>query len=148
MSGWNLNKGRNGNKGKKSQISIEYLIIVGFALAMTLPLFIIFHDQSKTINNEITSSQIQKVSDEIITAVDSVYYMGPPSTKTIKVYFPDFVKNVTLNNHSISFWIESSSGDYEVPKWTSATLDGQLRHGGGLHVITIRANENNVTLSE
>ncbi len=131
---------------KKGQVSIEYLIIVGFALAMTLPLLLIFNSQSKSINEEVTYAQTNKIADEIIIAVDSVYYLGEPSTKTIKVYFPEFIKDVQINNHSISFFVESSAGDYEVVKWAATTIDGEIKKFQGLHVLTIRANPNNVTI--
>jgi len=133
---------------KTAQVSIEYLIIVGFALAMTLPLLLIFNSQSRDINEQVTDAQANKVADEIITAIDSVYYLGAPSTKTIKVYFPDFIKNIDVDNQTISFSIEASYGDYEITRTAATPLDGEIRDFSGLHVITVKANPENVSISD
>lgn len=131
---------------KLAQASIEYLLIVGFALAMTLPILLIFNTKSREINEDVTYSQTNKIADEIITAIDSVYYLGEPSSKTIRVYFPSYIKNVDVRGRSISFFVESSYGDYEVVKWSATNLTGSMRNFQGVHVITVIANKTNVTI--
>ena len=135
-------------EGKRAQISMEYLMIVGFALAMTIPLLLIFNDQSRDINNELASAQAEKAADELIIVIDSVYYLGPPSSRTIKVYFPENILDVQVYNHSFAFNVEASYGDYEIVRWTSADLDGSLRSYPGLHVITITAHPDNISISD
>lgn len=132
---------------RSAQISMEYILIVGFGLALVIPLLLIFHNQINDINDELSDAQVGKAADELITAIDSVYYLGAPSTKTLKLYFPAYIKQVTFYNHSFTILVESPDGDWEAVRYTSATLDGDIRTpGGGLSVITIKANEHNVTI--
>src|SRR4030043_750560 len=91
----------------RAQISLEFLIVVGFALLMTFPLVIIFYQQSNNINTEVTSSQADKVASEIRDAADEVYYLGSPSKKTITVFLPENVKGVRISGNTIVFDIDS-----------------------------------------
>ena len=53
---------------------------------MTVPLIVLFYQQSQNINQEVTSSQLDKAASEIRDSADEVYYLGSPSKKTITVY--------------------------------------------------------------
>ena len=66
-------------------------MVVGFAFLMTIPLIIIFYQQSETLDTEITASQIDKVASEIRDAADEVYYLGAPSKKTS---YPAEIQNI------------------------------------------------------
>jgi len=115
----------------KAQVSIEFLIIIGFAFMMTIPLVILFYQQSESINIEVTSSQVDKIASEIRDSADEVYYLGSPSKKTLTVYIPEGVNNITIRNNTIIFIVESASGDYEMVKWTAANLTGTLQNDKG-----------------
>jgi hypothetical protein len=136
-------------KYTKAQISVEYILIVAFAMAITLPMLLIFDNQSRDINEGVTDVQVNKVADEMVTAIDAVYYLGPPSSKTVDLYIPANVKNLTFTNTSFSFRIGSSHGDYEIVRWTSSYLDGSIRREKtteGLYRFNITSNPTNVTV--
>jgi uncharacterized protein (UPF0333 family) len=127
----------------KAQISMEFLIVVGFAFLMTIPLVIIFFQQSQTINTEVTASQADKVASEIRDAADEVYYLGSPSKKTITIYVPEGVKSITLLDNKIIFLVDSPGGDYELVKWSAANLSGGVPASKGLLRIAAESNDNN-----
>ena len=68
----------NGTK-KEAQISIEYLMIMGFVTVITIPLIIIYFTFTQESGDEIKSTQILQISKKIIDAAESVYYLGEPS---------------------------------------------------------------------
>jgi uncharacterized protein (UPF0333 family) len=120
----------------KAQVSIEFLLIVGFAFLMTVPLIIIFYQQSENISKEVTASQADKVASEIRDAADEVYYIGTPSKKTITVFLPENVNGVRISGNTIVFDIDSADGDYEIVKWTVANLTGSLMNYSGIHHVS------------
>jgi len=134
-------------RGKgKAQVSIEFLLVVGFAFLMTVPLIIIFYQQSQNINTEVSASQVDKVASEIRDAADEVYYLGSPSKKTITLYVPEGVKDIQLHNNSIVFVVDSPGTDYEVVKWTVANLTGSLKNYYGIHHVSAESYFN-ITLN-
>ncbi|RJQ16829.1 hypothetical protein C4573_02070 [Candidatus Woesearchaeota archaeon] len=135
-------------RGKYAQVSVEYILIVGFAFLLTIPLLLIFNTQSRDMNQGISDAQIIRVADEINAAINAVYYLGPPSTKTVTLYFPQGINAVMSTNTSFWFVMESAFGDYDVPRWPSAPIDVSLKTYEGIHVITITANEFNVSVHD
>ena len=83
-------------ENKRGQVSVEYIMVVGFAFLMIIPLIVVFYSSSNDLNDQITSSQADKIANEIVAAADQVYFQGPPTMKTIKIFFPGKYKG---DNH-------------------------------------------------
>ena len=132
----------------QAQISIEFLIVVGIAFLMTIPLILIFYQQSANLNTEITSSQVDKVASEIRDAADEVYYLGSPSKKTVSIYMPEGVQSVSVVNDKIIFFVDSAEGDYEVVKWTVANLTGSIESHRGIHHVSVEAYDTYVDIND
>ena len=133
---------------RKAQVSMEFLMVVGLALMMTLPLIVLFYQQSENLNTGILDSQIDKVASEIRDAADEVYYLGYPSKKTVTIYVPEGVNSISIYNTSIMFLVESANGDYEVVKWSVANLTGVLQTYPGIHHVVVEAQEGYVSISD
>ena len=133
-------------KRGKAQVSLEFLIVVAFALMITIPLVIIFYQQSESINTEVSASQIDKVASEMRDAADEVYYLGAPSKKTITIYMPEGVNNVTLRNNTIIFSVDAPINDYELVKWTAANLTGSIKSYSGIHHVSAEAYDTYVNI--
>lgn len=125
----------------KAQSSLEFLMIMGVAMMMILPLVAVFFQQSENLNTEITESQADKVASEIRDAADEVFYLGAPSKKTISVYMPDNVVLASIADNRIILTIDAASGDYELVKWCAAnfTATSTLDDHPGIHVISVEA---------
>ena len=130
----------------KAQVSIEFLLVIGFAFLMTVPLVIIFYQQSQNINTEVSASQVDKVASEIRDAADEVYYLGSPSKKTITLYMPEGINGVQIQNNSIVFLVNSPGNDYEIVKWTVPCLTGSLENFYGIHHVSTESYFN-ITLN-
>lgn len=132
----------------KAQVSMEYLIIFGIAFAMTLPLIIIYAQQTNNIQADLTQMQIYKAASKIADYSEQVYYMGAPSQRTLYINFPTGVRSVTLDNHLIIFNVTTSDLSYQVIKETTANVTGEIRPFEGQHVIVFTAQTNSVLITD
>ncbi len=136
-------------RGKsKAQVSMEFLVIIGLAFLMTIPLIIVFYQQSETLNTDITTSQIDKVANKIRDASDEVYYLGSPSKKTVTVFMPEGVQSISISGNKIIFIIDSPSGDYELVKWSAANLSGSIQTYKGIHHVSVESHNTYVSISD
>jgi uncharacterized protein (UPF0333 family) len=137
-------------KAKKGQVSIEFLFVVGFAFLITAGLAYLFLVQSESINSGISSSQIDKVASEIRDAADQVYYLGPPSKKTLTLYFPDSIDSVAFYGNSIIFNVTGSHGHYEVVKWAASnySITSSILSGSGIHHVSVEARTYDILVTE
>lgn len=127
---------------------MEYLLVVAFGFLLLVPIVLISMTQSSRFTSDVTAAQIQKVGRELTDAVDSVYYAGPPTKRTMQLYFPVGIRNVTLSNSTIIFRVSGSSGAYDYPVFAATNVTGELRTFAGVHRITLEAGDTNVTLSD
>ncbi|MEK6876404.1 MAG: hypothetical protein AABX63_03265 [Nanoarchaeota archaeon] len=136
------------NAKKEAQISVEYMVIIGFVTIITIPLIIIYYTFTQESNEEITSSQISQISKKIVDAAESVYFIGEPSQTTMRVNIPD---NVLLANLSsgkeVVFRIRSGTGESDIVQTTSVNISGSLPINKGTYLVTIKAMPNYVNAS-
>jgi uncharacterized protein (UPF0333 family) len=128
-----------------AQVSMEYLLIVGFAFLLLVPLIIIFYTSQQDLNEKITSSQGDKIANEIVAAADSVYFQGPPTKKTFRVYMPDDVKEVIIDETYVQVNMKTMDG---TPRNSVANLTGSIENYGGLHIIKVIAIPGGVNITD
>ena len=136
------------NAKKDAQVSVEYMVIIGFVTVITIPLIIIYYTFTQQSNEEITSSQISQIAKKIVDAAESVYYIGEPSQTALRINMPD---NVILANLSsgkeIVFKIRSGTGEADIVQTTSINISGELPTNKGTYIITVKAMSDNVNAS-
>ncbi len=132
----------------KGQVSIEYLLITAFAFLMTVPIIALFYSQSHQIQEDVTDAQVEKIASELRDAANEVYYQGPPSKRTLKIYMPDNVENVSISNKNIIFKVSSTAGDYEIVKVADTNLTGDINSFSGIHNIEVKARLTDVKIQE
>ncbi len=135
-------------RGERGQIAMEYLLVTGFAFLLLLPIIIIAYQQSATYVDDVTSAQIQKVGNEIINAANTVYYSGPPTKKTVRVYFPKNIYSVEFKNTAIVFTAQGQGGAYEYAVVADTNMTGNISTFDGIHVLTVEAKKNVVNITE
>ena len=87
---------------KKSQVSIEYLVILGFALLLLIPIVSIFQ-ASSVQSEELANSNLVVLSGRAFLAnAESVFYQGRGSRVKVELFFPSVITNVTTFKHSSS----------------------------------------------
>lgn len=81
---------------KKSQASLEYLIVFSLAFVLLLPMIYLFYEYSMQFSQQINTNAVAVIGNDIINAAESVFYMGRGSRLTLEVTMPDGVKNISI----------------------------------------------------
>jgi len=124
------------------QVSIEYMIIIGFVTVITIPLIIIYHSFIQESNDEITSTQVSQIAKKIVDAAESVYYMGEPSQTSLRVNIPGNVITANTSNYEVLFQIKTKSGVIDIIQSSSVNITGSLPTNRSTYIITVRAISN------
>ena len=112
-------------KNIKSQISVEYLVIVGLALAIIIPTSFLFYKYSQTSNEEAIRSQINKIGNSILTTSESVYGLGEGSVNTIELIYPKNIRDIEiLNSEELIIRYELNSGISEDVFFSKIRISG------------------------
>ena len=132
----------------KSQVSIEYLLVMGFATLMTLPLLLIYYTYSTDTSDSVTTSQALQIARKIVDASESVYYLGKPSQTTLKLSFPDKIRSISLGNYEVVFNMTiKNGGTAEIVQISSVNMSGSLPTTQGIHIITLQAADGYVQIT-
>ena len=128
---------------------MEYLFVVGFAFLLTIPLIMVFYSQSASLEDEVIAAQAKKVVNELVSTIDTMYYLGPPSKQTIRLHFPKKIESITIQDSAVTFRIGSSiGGAYELTGYAATNITGTLEIFNGVHVITAVALTDSVNLTD
>ena len=134
---------------KRSQVSLEFLTIVGFALVMLFPLVIIFNSESEAIKDQLYGNQIENICRTIVDKAESMYYLGSPSQTTLKVMFPPRIENVTITNRELKFYYINSNNDIqEIYETSLINITGSVSSHSGIHYILIKAEGDYVSITD
>ncbi len=139
-------------KKDRAQVSIEYLIIVGFVTFVVIAIIGIAFFYSGTIKGRINENQVGNYANKIIATAESVYYAGEPSRATITSYLPESVKDIEVVENNLVITFSTSSGmnviayQSNVPITESAV--SRLSPSKGLKKIVVIAEENQVVISQ
>ena len=131
----------------KSQVSVEYMVVMGFAALMTIPLLIIYYAYSSDATDSVAASQALLIARKIVDSSESAYYLGKPSQTTLKLTFPDRIQSINLSNKEVSFKIKTKQGIAEIVQVANVNMSGSLPTSQGLHIITIAAQDGYVQIT-
>ena len=123
----------------KSQVSVEYMLIIGFATLMTIPLLIIYYSYSFSSSESVALNQALQIARRIVDSSETVYYLGSPSQTTLKFNFPDGIAATNISGREVVFKMETRNGLTDVVQVSSINITGNLPTSQGVHIITIKA---------
>lgn len=132
----------------KGQVSLEFMLIMGFVFALLVPLMILYNNTQRDTTDTLTEGQIIKASNTLRDAAERVYFAGEPAQERVTVYFPDGIRGVGVQNTSFIFNVSGGAGMYQVVAGGLAPLQGTIMNSRGIHVITLRAVAGYVEVSE
>ena len=132
---------------RKAQVSMEYLIIVGFVTAITIPLIFIFNTHSAEVNEQIIANQADSIATKIVESAESVYYLGESSKVTFRVQMPEKITSVLIGNNEIVFFVNRISGTDQVVKWCPIPINGSIAYTPGIHKIVVESKGDYVLVS-
>ena len=131
----------------KTQVSVEYMLIMGFAALMTIPLLMIYYTYASDSTDSVATNQALQISRRIVDASESVYYLGKPSQTTLKFNFPDNIYSINITNFEVLIKVKTQNGITDVVQVSSVNMSGNLPLAQGVHVVTIKAEDGYVQIT-
>ncbi len=138
---------RNLRFRKNAQVSMEYMIIVGFVAAITIPLILIFTTHSTEMNEAIIANQIDHIAAKIVDSAESVYYLGEYSKLTFRVYIPKKINAMSIGNNEVVFYVKKLGGVDHVVKYSNVPINGSVSVKSGIHNIVVESRGDYVWVS-
>lgn len=135
-------------KGVKAQISLEYMIIIGFALIITLPLLVIFFSNSSELTENVNTHQAKKIVREVVSAAEKVYYLGEPSQAVVRINMPGGVEDVIIRNKEFLLKVQFRTSITDIYEVSSVNLTGSISSTSGIKNILVQAHEDFVNITE
>ena len=132
---------------KRCQASMEYVIIVGFVVVITIPLILIYYNYTDRTNDTIITNQAEQIMRKVVDAAESVYFLGEPSQTVLKVYVPNYIKQAVVSGKEIYYVVDTGSMKFDVSQVSSVNITGSLPITPGIHFIIIKAIGNGVDVS-
>ena len=131
---------------KKGQISVEYLIIVGFIVFIVLGFLGAAFFYSSQMKDTIRFHNVENFAAKIISSAEGVYYRGEPSRITITAYLPAGVNQIDVSGKEILFNVSSSSGPSRISYSSSVELEGVISPQEGVKRIQLIATTDRVNI--
>lgn len=134
----------------KAQISLEYLILIGFIMFGLVGILGISYYYQSSLRDRIRDDQLQKFSEKIVSSAEQVFYAGMPSKATIEVYLPQGVTSIEVIDDSlvISMQVSSLESKQSFVSNVPIVLDGEISTSYGYKKIQITANETDAIISQ
>lgn len=134
---------------KRGQISLEYIIVVGFVMFAVIILLGISFFYAASVQDQIKLNQLSTFAEKIIHSAESIYYAGEPSKVTITAFLPKGMQNFDVNSNSLVFTIATSSGQTIIAYESAVPIsDFSLTLNEGVKRITITAGDDIVNVAE
>ena len=131
----------------KSQVSVEYMLVMGVAALMTVPLLLIYYTYSADTTDSVAISQSMQIARKIVDASESVYYLGKPSQTTLKFNFPDRIQSTSLSDREVVIKVKTQAGVTDIVQISAVNMSGTLPTSQGIHVLTIKADDGFVQIT-
>ncbi len=137
-------------RSSRGQVSMEYLMVVGLSFLLITPLAVLFVYQSNSMSSEIQAVQMERVGQEIISSAEEVFYLGSPTQKVLKVYFPERLSSVTVESQAVVFNMTVGDSTLSYPAYSELSLNmsGSIGNYPGPHILLIKSEENTVNIAE
>jgi hypothetical protein len=123
---------------KKSQASIEFLVIFGFVFLMMIPLIAIFFDQTNVVQDTIAENQLRNLAIKIADKAETIYYTGGSSKTTVKAFLPDGITSFNISSRTINIQYTTKEGlPHNIVVSTLVNITGNVSVNSGIHNIEI-----------
>src|SRR3989344_8886366 len=133
---------------KRGQISLEYLITVGFIIFLIIGILGVSLFYSSLIKDNIRMNHLRNFANKIISSAESVFYAGEPSLVTIMAYLPSGVQGIYIGGNQILVNISMAGGVNRVSFSSNAPLNGSVGKSEGVKKIKILARKGDVNITE
>ena len=128
-------------KKTKSQISLEYLVVVIFLMTAAFILFIYVNQTTQEI---IAINKVTNAVNKIAITADEVYALGPGSKLLVEIELPPIVVDYIFDQNRVGFRVKTFDSNSDIWRATKAKLvGGNLPKKEGTYVIKAEMLKNN-----
>jgi len=132
---------------KRGQVSVEYLVVVGFVTMVVIGILGVAIVFSGTIRDRIRITQIDNFANKVISVSESVFYAGEPSKATVFGELPEGVTDIEISENSLIVSVSTDTGQNKLMYVSKVPMQGSISPGGGTKKVSVVANEDYVEIS-
>ena len=118
----------------RSQVSLEYLILLSLIIVIIIPLVGLFYVY---VSDSIKIAQARNTVRKIADAVDFVSYGGPGTITYVYANFPDGINSTFVGNHTILLKLKTTSGVEDIYEDVNPNVIGYLNKLKGYRKVRI-----------
>jgi len=133
---------------KRGQISVEYLVVVGFVTFLVIGILGVAVYYSSELRDSIKLYQLESYAEKIISGAESVFYSGEPSRVTITAHLPEGVTELEIIEDNIVVSIHTTGGIAKNAYRSNVPISGELSINKGVKRIQIVAFQDGVLINE
>ncbi len=126
---------------KKGQVATEYLLLIGVAFFVVIP---IFYYALTNSSESIRMNEASNFVETIARTANVVYALGPGSQDYIEVTMPGGVESVSFERNEIILKIKIFGDVSDVFAESKANLTGTLLVSDGVRHVYIRALDSGI----
>lgn len=133
---------------KRGQISVEYLVIAGFVMALVIGVLGAGLVYSSKLQDTVNLNQLSTFANKITQSAESVYYSGEPSRVTITAYLPNGVSSIQIVSNDLIFNVRTATGVNKMSYSSKVPLElsGTFNPSSGVKRFQLRALSDRVIL--
>ena len=132
---------------RKAQAAMEFMVIIGIALAILMTLVIFSYNWTLNSRESLAISTAENSIAKIVAAADLVYSQGYPAKTKVLVQLPYNLQQVKNQNSSIIFVLTSAGGTTDVFASSMAPLQGNITAQPGNYYIDVESFGDYVNVS-
>ncbi len=107
----------------RSQVSVEYLVILGVILVIMVPAGFLLFERARQTTDQISSSQVIRIGNDLVNSIIAVYSLGKNSWTTLEVNFPENTQAFYVNgDNEIVAEFDTNKGRSEAIFFTDIPL--------------------------
>jgi hypothetical protein len=136
-------------KSKRSQVGVEYLLVVGFISFAIISILALSYFYSGQIKDRIKLNQVEGFATQLVGFCESVFFAGEPSMKTVRLYLPDGVESIEINSDNIVITTIVSGGAQNKRVYESKVpLQGSITVEEGIKKLSLEATQDYVLINQ
>lgn len=134
------------SENKSGQISIEYLVVIGFVTLLIIVLLGIAFFYTNGVQDQIKERQLEDFVNKVVSSADAVAFAGSPSKVTINAFLPEGITDISINEKDIVFTFGLSSGTNVRSFDSDVSLSGSISAASGTKTIQLTAQDDGTVL--
>jgi hypothetical protein len=128
------------NANRRSQVAVEYLVIMAFVLLILLGLISLNQGLLDSFGGQFRASKARIAIDDLADAADSVYIQGVGAQTRVFISLPKGINTTLISNHTLLLSLNApDSGRNDIYRNLNFPVNGFLPREEGNYWITVRA---------